>query len=46
VVQNILNALENGQIHIHTTLQSAMSTTVIVPHAMREKAIKQLHALI
>lgn len=46
VVQNILNVLEKSQINAHTTFQSAMSTTVIIPHSMREKAIKELHKLI
>ena len=46
VVQKILTTLESKKISVLMTMQSAMSATVLVPHSLREKAIKELHALI
>ncbi len=46
VVQKVLNCLNQKNIKVHTTLQSAMSTTVLVAQTQREVAIQELHALI
>lgn len=46
VAQKIWKCLESHGIHALSTLQSAMSITVIVPQAQRQQAIQQLHALI
>ncbi|MEZ0391260.1 MAG: aspartate kinase [Pseudobdellovibrionaceae bacterium] len=46
VVHQILSALEKKKIPVHTTLQSAMSATVLVAHSQREAAMKELHSLI
>lgn len=46
VVHQVLETLEKKKIAVHTTLQSAMSATVLVSHHQREAAMKELHALI
>ncbi len=46
VIQKVLHSLEKAGIRAHTTLQSPMSTTVIIERSQREKAIQQMHALI
>ena len=46
VVQKILTTLESKKVSVLMTMQSAMSATVLVSRAQREKAIKELHALI
>lgn len=46
VVHKVLLALDKKKIAVHTTLQSAMSATVLVAHSQREAAMKELHALI
>lgn len=46
IVQKILLVLEKSRIQVHTTIQSAMSTTVIVPQSLRQKSVQELHALI
>ncbi len=46
VVQKILNVLNEKKIEVHTTLQSPLSTTVIVSQSCRDEALQLLHSLI
>lgn len=46
LVQKVLHSLEKKKINVHTTLQSAMSATVLVSQSQREAAIQELHSLI
>lgn len=46
VVLQILKALEAKKIAVHSTLQSALSTTVIVAQSDRNQTVQLLHALI
>lgn len=46
LIQKILSCLESNKIHCHGTVLSAMSISLIIDRAMREKAITCLHSLI
>jgi aspartate kinase len=46
VLQKMMITMDRAGIQVLTTLQSAMSTTVVVPHHQRESVIRELHQLI
>jgi aspartate kinase len=46
VVQKILKALDQMNISVHTTLQSPLSTTVIIAQSDRDQTVQVLHSLI
>ncbi len=46
LIQKVLTCLDSNKIHCHGTILSAMSISLIIDRAMREKAITCLHSLI